>query len=144
MQATLTQAFLAQPEATSPATATSSSGGGTHGAPPDPVAGCATQGGILLAMFAIFYFLLIRPQRKQEEEHQKMMASLRKGDIVRTRGGIRGEVTALDERDVTLEVADRVRIKVLRSAVAGIEERDGKPFGAASRDLETASEAKKG
>ncbi len=127
MQATLTQAFLAQPEATTSAPSAPAGGGG--GAPPDPMAGCATQSGLLLAMFAIFYFLLIRPQRKQEEEHRKMIASLRKGDVVRTRGGIRGEVTALDDREVTLEVADRVRIKVLRSAIAGVEERDGKPVG---------------
>ncbi len=129
MQATLTQAFLAQPEATT--SAPSHPAGGGRGAGPDPMAGCATQSGLLLAMFAVFYFLLIRPQRKQEEEHRKMIASLRKGDVVRTRGGIRGEVTALDEREVTLEVADRVRIKVLRSAIADIEERDGKPLGGA-------------
>ncbi len=134
MQAILTQAFLAQPEATSPSTSAPPSGGASAGGPPDPMAGCATQMGLLLAMFAIFYFLLIRPQRKQEEAHAKMVASLRKGDVIRTRGGIRGEVTALDERDVTIEVADRVRIKVLRSAVADVEERDGKPVGSAGKE----------
>jgi preprotein translocase subunit YajC len=51
-----------------------------------------------------------------------MMGALKKGDIVRTNGGIRGEITALDERDVTVEIADRTRIKVLRSHVAGLDQ----------------------
>jgi preprotein translocase subunit YajC len=51
-----------------------------------------------------------------------MMGALAKGDIVRTNGGIRGEITALDERDVTIEVADRTRIRVLRSHIAGLDE----------------------
>jgi preprotein translocase subunit YajC len=51
-----------------------------------------------------------------------MLGALAKGDIVRTNGGILGEITALDERDVTIEVADRTRIKVLRSHIAGLDQ----------------------
>jgi preprotein translocase subunit YajC len=51
-----------------------------------------------------------------------MMKALKKGDIVRTNGGIRGEITAIDERDVTLEIAERTRIKVLRSHIAGLDQ----------------------
>ena len=73
-------------------------------------------------MFAVLYFLMIRPQQKRAKQHQEMMDALKKGDIVRTNGGIRGEVTALDERDVTIEIADRTRIKVLRTHIAGIDQ----------------------
>jgi len=88
--------------------------------------GCAGGGteqiGLLLLMFGVLYFLMIRPQQKRAKEHDAMMGALKKGDIVRTNGGIRGEITALDERDVTVEVADRTRIKVLRSHIAGLDQ----------------------
>ena len=77
--------------------------------------------GLIVLMFAVLYFLMIRPQQKRAKEHENMMGGLKKGDVVRTNGGIRGEVTALDERDVTIEIADRTRIKVLRTHIAGLD-----------------------
>ena len=88
--------------------------------------GCGGRGteqiGLLLLMFAVLYFLMIRPQQKRAKQQETMLGALKKGDIVRTNGGIRGEITALDERDVTIEVADHTRIKVLRSHVAGLDQ----------------------
>jgi preprotein translocase subunit YajC len=84
--------------------------------------GGVEQIGFLVLMFAVLYFLMIRPQQKRAKQHDEMLGGLKKGDIVRTNGGIRGEVTALDERDVTIEIADRTRIKVLRSHVAGLDQ----------------------
>ena len=98
---------------------------GAEGPPPGPM-GCGGGGteqiGLLLLMFAVLYFLMIRPQQKRAKQHDAMLSALKKGDIVRTNGGIRGEVTALDERDVTIEIADRTRIKVLRTHVAGLDQ----------------------
>ena len=84
--------------------------------------GGTEQIGLLLLMFAVLYFLMIRPQQKRAKQQETMLGALAKGDIVRTNGGILGEITALDERDVTIEVADRTRIKVLRSHVAGLDQ----------------------
>ena len=84
--------------------------------------GGTEQIGFLLLMFAVLYFLMIRPQQKRAKQHEQLLSALKKGDIVRTNGGIRGEVTALDERDVTVEIADRTRIKVLRSHIAGLDQ----------------------
>ena len=84
--------------------------------------GGTEQIGLLLLMFAVLYFLMIRPQQKRAKQQETMMGALKKGDIVRTNGGILGEITALDERDVTIEVADRTRLKVLRSHVAGLDQ----------------------
>ena len=78
--------------------------------------------GFLLLMFAVLYFLMIRPQQKRARAHDEMVKALKKGDIVRTNGGIRGEITAVDERDVTLEIAERTRIKILKSHVAGLDQ----------------------
>ena len=48
-----------------------------------------------------------------------MLKALEKGAIVRTTGGIRGEVVNIDDKEVRLEIADRVKINVLRSNIAG-------------------------
>ncbi len=69
----------------------------------------------------IFYFLLIRPQQKKEKERQAMLASIKHDDEVITTGGMYGKVTNLTEQVVTLEVAQNVRIKVARSAIAGLK-----------------------
>ncbi len=74
----------------------------------------------IILMFVIFYFLLIRPQQKKAKEHQEIIANLKKGDRVITSGGIHGQITSLDETTVTLEVAEKVRIKVTRGTLAGL------------------------
>jgi preprotein translocase subunit YajC len=84
--------------------------------------GGTEQIGLLLLMFAVLYFLMIRPQQKRAKKQEAMLGALAKGDIVRTNGGILGEITALDERDVTIEVADRTRIKVLRTHIGGLDQ----------------------
>ena len=113
--------ILLQPEVSGGPVGAPPTGGG--GPVPGPL-GCGGGGteqiGFLLLMFAVLYFLMIRPQQKRAKQHDAMMGALKKGDIVRTNGGIRGEITALDERDVTIEVAERTRIKVLRSHIAGL------------------------
>ena len=89
-------------------------------------AGVAAAGGgfgafiPIILMFVIFYFLLIRPQQKKAKEHQQMITNLKKGDRVITSGGIHGLITSLDENTVTLEIAEKVRIKVTRSTIAAL------------------------
>jgi len=73
----------------------------------------------MLLMFAVMYFLLIRPQQKRQREQDQMLKSLKRGDNVRTTGGIRGEIAEIDDREVMLIVADRVKINVLRSHITG-------------------------
>ncbi|WP_448874364.1 preprotein translocase subunit YajC [Desulfobulbus propionicus] len=73
----------------------------------------------LILIFIVFYFLLIRPQQKKAKEHQNYLANLKKGDKVITGGGIYGQIAGLTDKVVTLEIAENVRIKVSRSAIAG-------------------------
>jgi preprotein translocase subunit YajC len=75
---------------------------------------------LMIAMLAIFYFLLICPQQKRQKEHKQMLANLQKGDTIFTAGGLRGKITGIDDAVITLEIADRVRVKVNRSAVGGL------------------------
>ncbi len=76
----------------------------------------------LILMFVIFYFLLIRPQQKKTKEHREMITKLKKGDRVVTTGGIYGRITGLDDHRVTLEISDKVRIKLVRGNIAGLEQ----------------------
>lgn len=75
---------------------------------------------MLGAMFAIFYFLLIRPQAKRAKEHKAMVAALAKGDEVVTAGGVLGRITHVGENFVTLEIADKVEIRVQRPAIQAV------------------------
>jgi preprotein translocase subunit YajC len=75
---------------------------------------------MMAVVFAIFYFLLIRPQQQKQKEHKEMLANLNHGDMVMTSGGIHGKVTALTDTVVTLEVAEKVRIKVSRSFIGTV------------------------
>jgi len=85
----------------------------------------APQGGLLsflplIVIFVVFYFLLIRPQMKRAKEHKLLVAALAVGDEVVTNGGLLGKVTHLGESFITVEVADNVKIKLQRHAVAGV------------------------
>ena len=80
------------------------------------------QAGIFALMFVVFYFFLIRPEQKRRKEHEQMLQQIKKGTKVRTTGGILGEVVSLGEDDLVLQVADKVRINVLRSNIATVEE----------------------
>ncbi|ADW16216.1 protein translocase subunit yajC [Desulfobulbus propionicus DSM 2032] len=73
----------------------------------------------LILIFIVFYFLLIRPQQKKAKEHQNYLANLKKGDKVITGGGIHGQIVGLTDTVATLEIAENVRIKVNRAAIAG-------------------------
>jgi len=72
-----------------------------------------------LLFFGIFYLLVFRPQQKQAKKLREFLQNLKVGDRVVTSGGIHGEITGLTDTTATLEIADRVRVKVTRAAVTG-------------------------
>jgi preprotein translocase subunit YajC len=72
-----------------------------------------------LLFFGIFYLLVFRPQQKQAKKLREFLQNLKVGDRVVTSGGIHGEITGMTDTTVTLEIADRVRVKVTRAAVTG-------------------------
>jgi preprotein translocase subunit YajC len=78
----------------------------------------------IILIFVVFYFLLIRPQQKRTKEHRTLLDSLKVGDSVMTSGGLYGRVTGLRENVVTIEISDKVRVKVNRGHIAGIEKQD--------------------
>jgi preprotein translocase subunit YajC len=74
----------------------------------------------LILMVAIFYFLLIRPQQKKQKDHRQMLSNLQKGDVVVTQGGLQGKITGITESVVTMEIAEKVRVKIQRGYIAAL------------------------
>jgi preprotein translocase subunit YajC len=91
----------------------------------------------LILMFVIFYFLLIRPQQKKQKEHRNMIAELKKGDRIITSGGLHGRITGMDEATLTLEIAEKVRVKVNRGNVAALVRASGAPAPAKAEANDT-------
>ena len=77
---------------------------------------------LLIPMFLIFYFLLIRPQQRRAKEQQTLLKAIRRGDTVVLTGGMIAKVTkAVDgDSEIEAEIADGVRVKVLRDMVATV------------------------
>ena len=74
----------------------------------------------IILMFVIFYFLLIRPQQKKAKEHREMISQVKKGDRIVTSGGLHGRITAVTDSTLTVEIADRVRVKIARGNVSQV------------------------
>jgi preprotein translocase subunit YajC len=80
---------------------------------------------ILGALFALMWVLLIRPQRKRQADQQKLLSSVEPGDEVLTVGGLYGIVHELDEEDdLIVEIAEGIRVRIARRAVAAIVKPD--------------------
>ena len=75
---------------------------------------------MLGGMFVVFWFLLIRPQQKRAKEHKTMIEALAKGDEVVTSGGVLGRVTNVGPSYVSVEIADKIEIKVQRPAIQAV------------------------
>jgi preprotein translocase subunit YajC len=81
----------------------------------------------LILMFVIFYFLLIRPQQKKTKEHRQMIDNLKTGDRIVTAGGIHGRITGVAENALTVEIAEKVRVKVNRGSVSALMQTTAPP-----------------
>ncbi len=97
-----------------------------------PAAGApGLLGGTLLPMLLIipvFYFLMIRPQQRKAKEHKALIAAIKRGDRVVTVGGMLGTVTkVVDNNEIQLEIADGVRIRILRSSISDVVNRSAEP-----------------
>src|SRR6187399_2620167 len=71
-------------------------------------------------IIGIMYFLMIRPQQQRLKQHRDMVAAIRRGDTVVTSGGVIGKVTKVDDQELQVEIADGVKIKIVRSTVSEV------------------------
>ena len=97
-------------------------------------AGSAGQGLIgfipIVGMVLIFWFLIIRPQMKQQKAHKAKVAAVKRGDQIVTSGGIMGKVTKVDDDYIEAEIAQGVKVKVVKSMLGDVVA----PGGTAAND----------
>jgi preprotein translocase subunit YajC len=98
-----------------------------------PTSGAGGTAGLLMGLapwlliFVIFYLLMIRPQQRRVKEHQAAIAAVKKGDDVITGGGIRGRVTKVGDEEVEVEVAQGVKVRVVKSTISAVVNPNAKP-----------------
>jgi preprotein translocase subunit YajC len=80
-----------------------------------------------LLIFVIFYVLMIRPQQQKVKEHQAAIAAIKKGDEVITGGGIRGKVTKVSDDEAEVEIAQGIRVRVVKSTLSHVLTQSSKP-----------------
>ena len=78
----------------------------------------------ILVLLALVWFMLIRPQRRRQQEAQRLIESIGVGKEIVTAGGLYGTVTAIEDDEVRVEIADGVEVRVAKRAVAGVVSED--------------------
>jgi preprotein translocase subunit YajC len=78
----------------------------------------------ILVLLVLLWFLLIRPQRRRQLETQRMLEQLEVGKEIVTAGGLFGVITAIEDNELRVEVADDVEVRIAKRAVAGIVSED--------------------
>jgi preprotein translocase subunit YajC len=109
-------ATTAMAQTTQPAAA---GGGGLQGLLAGPLP-------MMIALMVLFYFLMIRPQQRRMKQHQEMVSGLKRGDTVVLSSGVIGKVSKVEDKELTVEVAQGVNVKVVRSMVSEVRAR-GEP-----------------
>lgn len=102
-----------------PAATPAASGGGGGGG--GGTMGCGLNAAMMLGILAVTYFFLLRPDAQRRKETEDMQKGLRVGMKVRTTGGILGEIMRVNDKDVVLGIAEKVRINVLKEHIKGPE-----------------------
>ena len=91
----------------------------------------------LILIFVVFYFLLIRPQQAKARAHREMLSGVKRGDRVVTGGGIIGLVTkVISDNEIQVEVAEGVRVRIIKGTVTDIVARGESVRGKEEKDSE--------
>jgi preprotein translocase subunit YajC len=78
----------------------------------------------IIVLLALVWVMLIRPQRRRQQEAQRLVESIGVGKEIVTAGGLYGTVTAIEDDEVRVEIADGVEVRVAKRAVAGVVSED--------------------
>jgi len=81
----------------------------------------------ILILLVGMWFLLIRPQRRRQMESQRLLQSLSVGKEIVTAGGLYGTITALDDDEARVKIADGVEVRIAKRAIAGVLSEDEEP-----------------
>ena len=75
----------------------------------------------LILMAIVFYFILWRPQKKEQKKRGEFLSNLKKGDKIVTIGGLYGVIVRLNDKIVTIQIADKLEVEVARTAVSHLQ-----------------------
>jgi preprotein translocase subunit YajC len=81
----------------------------------------------ILVLLALMWFMLIRPQRRRQVEAQRMLQTIEVGKEIVTAGGVYGTITAVEDDEVRVRIAEGVEIRLAKRAVAGVISEDEEP-----------------
>ena len=81
----------------------------------------------ILVLLVMMWFLLIRPQRRRQTDSQRLLNSLEVGNEIVTAGGLYGTITALEDDEARVRIADGVEVRIAKRAIAGILSEDAEP-----------------
>ncbi|MEW5687812.1 MAG: preprotein translocase subunit YajC [Pseudomonadota bacterium] len=82
--------------------------------------------GMPILLIVLFYFLMIRPQQKRMKQHQTMLSNLKRGDQVVLSSGMLGKVVRVEDKEVGLEIATGVTVKVVKGMISDVRSK-GEP-----------------
>lgn len=88
----------------------------------------------ILLMIGVFYFLVLRPMKKQEDQRKQRLSEIKRGDKVVLTGGLLGRVSRIDDDIAVVEIADKVKVRVLKKDIADFEENALKKDEAKDKD----------
>ncbi|HLT39136.1 MAG TPA: preprotein translocase subunit YajC [Enhygromyxa sp.] len=77
---------------------------------------------VFILMIGVFYFLVLRPMKKQEDQRKQRLAELKRGDRIVLTGGLLGRISRIDDDVAIVEIADRVKVRVLKKDIADFED----------------------
>ncbi|HEX7086454.1 MAG TPA: preprotein translocase subunit YajC [Vicinamibacterales bacterium] len=90
-------------------------------APPDGAPSPWVQLIPFALVLAIFYFIILLPMRRRQKKIEEFLRGLKVGDKIITSGGLHGSITRLGEQTLQIQIADKVRVEIARSAVVGYQ-----------------------
>ena len=101
--------------------------GAASAAPPSGLSAVLNTLFLPMALFLIFWVLVFRPQSKRQKQHQAEIAAVKKGDDIVTGGGIRGRVTKVTDEEAEVEIAQGVKIKIIKATISQVVQPKTKP-----------------
>lgn len=74
----------------------------------------------LLMLPVLFYFLIMRPQQQRQKKHDDQIKGMKRGDTVVLASGVIGQVTRVDDTEVSVEVSPKIEVKVVKSMITDV------------------------
>jgi preprotein translocase subunit YajC len=74
----------------------------------------------ILLLVVLFYLLILRPARTRQAKQRAILSSLTPGMRVMTTAGLFGRITAVEDDQVELEIAEGVRVRYVAAAIAQV------------------------